>query len=252
MKKIVFTLISILSINAYAAHECGENLGDNCWDCAATENDKCTARLDNGILTISGSGATRSYSDFSSHPEDANPWAGRDDIQKVIVEEGITSLGGNSFENVKIKEVSLPQSLLSLDWEVFQRTSLEFIVIPDNVTTIGGWMFSDSPIKGIVIGQSLNNIQERIGLPNDVVIFCNESDKRSKTCEELISQNNPQYTNNIQPYVINDDGNFVYKNKTYASLADLAKFNHIKKRIYTIDEANTVAGEKNRVSITYR
>ena len=40
--------------------------------------------------------------------------------------------------------------------------------------------------------------------------------------------------------------------KFYTSLSDWAKDNYIKKRIYTIDEANAVAGEKNRVSIKYR
>ena len=38
----------------------------------------------------------------------------------------------------------------------------------------------------------------------------------------------------------------------YASLADLQAGNHLPKRIYTIDEANAVAGVKNRVSIRYR
>ena len=43
-----------------------------------------------------------------------------------------------------------------------------------------------------------------------------------------------------------------YKNKSYASIDDLFSGNYIPKRIYTIDEANQVAGEKNRVSIKYR
>ena len=45
---------------------------------------------------------------------------------------------------------------------------------------------------------------------------------------------------------------FNMNGKFYASLSDWAKDNYIKKRIYTIDEANAVAGEKNRVSIKYR
>ena len=43
-----------------------------------------------------------------------------------------------------------------------------------------------------------------------------------------------------------------YKNKSYASIDDLFSGNYIPKRIYTIDEANQVAGDKNRVSIKYR
>ncbi|MBR1916082.1 MAG: leucine-rich repeat domain-containing protein [Alphaproteobacteria bacterium] len=40
--------------------------------------------------------------------------------------------------------------------------------------------------------------------------------------------------------------------KTYQSLDALLKGNYDKRRIYTIEEANQVAGDKNRVSITYR
>ena len=43
-----------------------------------------------------------------------------------------------------------------------------------------------------------------------------------------------------------------YKNKSYASIDDLLKGKHMPKRIYTIDEANAVTGNKNRVSIKYR
>ena len=45
---------------------------------------------------------------------------------------------------------------------------------------------------------------------------------------------------------------FIVGGKFYASLDDLAQGKYIPKRIYTIDEANRVAGEKNRVSIRYR
>ena len=43
-----------------------------------------------------------------------------------------------------------------------------------------------------------------------------------------------------------------YKNKSYASVDDLLKGKYMPKRIYTLEEANAVAGDKNRVSIKYR
>ena len=48
------------------------------------------------------------------------------------------------------------------------------------------------------------------------------------------------------------NGIFSFNGKFYESLNDLAHHNYIKKRIYTIDEANQVAGDKNRISIRYR
>ncbi len=250
MKKMILILALTTTFNVNAVERCA-NGEQNCWDCSGSGI--CIARLKDGVLTVSGSGATRYYSDYHTDPVNANPWAGRDDIEKVVVEEGITHLGGNMFEDcASIKEVSLPQSLSYIAFEVFQRTSLESIVIPDNVEQMGSWMFTNSPVKGIVIGESLDTIEEWMGLPNDVVIFCNESEKRTKTCKELIEENNSGYETRIQPYEINENGDIIYKNKQYSSLADLAKGKYIPKRIYTIDEASAVAGKKNTFSIRYR
>ena len=83
-------------------------------------------------------------------------------------------------------------------------------------------------------------------------IFCNESEKRTKTCKELIEENNPDEAGKLKSYIITDNGQIKAGNKTYSSLDDLAAGNYIPKRIYTIDEANAVAGLKNRISIKYK
>ena len=71
-------------------------------------------------------------------------------------------------------------------------------------------------------------------------LFANKkSCENQSQCEEMLSaskQNAP----------------FIVGGKFYASLDDFLTGNYVKHRIYTIDEANRVAGEKNRVSITYR
>ncbi len=71
-------------------------------------------------------------------------------------------------------------------------------------------------------------------------LFANKkSCENQSQCEEMLSaskQNAP----------------FIVGGKFYASLDDFLTGNYERKRIYTVDEANRVAGEKNRVSITYR
>ena len=59
---------------------------------------------------------------------------------------------------------------------------------------------------------------------------------------------------NCQALVYADYNGEVIKvgGKDYASLSDLLKGKYMPKRIYTLEEANAVAGEKNRVSIKYR
>ena len=58
-----------------------------------------------------------------------------------------------------------------------------------------------------------------------------------KNCEDILSSNgNP----------------FKVGSKIYNSMADFANGNYVKYRIYTIDEANRVAGEVNTIRIKYR
>ena len=58
-----------------------------------------------------------------------------------------------------------------------------------------------------------------------------------KNCEDILSSNG-------HPFKVGS--------KIYNSMADFANGNYVKHRIYTIEEANFVAGDKNRVSIKYR
>ena len=53
---------------------------------------------------------------------------------------------------------------------------------------------------------------------------------------------------------IQSDGQYMLKfgGKTYQDINALLKGDYVRRRIYTIEEANFVAGDKNRVSITYR
>ena len=58
-----------------------------------------------------------------------------------------------------------------------------------------------------------------------------------KNCEDILASNGAP---------------FKVGSKIYNSMADFANGNYVKHRIYTIEEANFVAGDKNRVSIRYR
>ena len=51
-----------------------------------------------------------------------------------------------------------------------------------------------------------------------------------------------------------DHGGYLLKvgSKTYQNINALLRGDYDRRRIYTIEEANFVAGDKNRVSIKYR
>ena len=89
---------------------------------------ECTWTLDdNGVLTISGNGATESYSSSASLP-----WG--TDIKSVVIENGVTGIGDYAFSDC---------------------TALTSVTVPDSVTRIGSSAFYntawyDSKPDGVV------------------------------------------------------------------------------------------------------
>jgi hypothetical protein len=108
-----------------------------------------------GTLTISGNGATPSYStsttSFSVGYADNPVYAYRDKITKVIFEEGITEIGNMFLRSrdidglYKIASISLPNTLTKIGEYAFDvdfaAGFLTSVTIPENVTTIGGRAF---------------------------------------------------------------------------------------------------------------
>ena len=82
-----------------------------------------------GVLTLSGEGATDDYKyDYST------PWNKiRDNIKKVVVKDGVTAIGTRAFMNCKaIEEVELPDTLLKISEYSFSiglRKELPFCVL---------------------------------------------------------------------------------------------------------------------------
>lgn len=103
--------------------------------CGADEDGaNATWTLDeNGVLTISGTGAIKGFSFSSSSLS----------IKEVVVKEGITEIGRRTFQNcTQIQTVTLPESLTTLEEGTFLGCSgLKKITIPKNCETIGNHAF---------------------------------------------------------------------------------------------------------------
>ena len=82
-----------------------------------TCGDNVSWKLDtNGVLTISGSGAMTAYSSQSPAP-----WSSyKDSITSFVIEEGVTEIKTYAFQSCcKLKNITLPKSLLKLDKGVY-------------------------------------------------------------------------------------------------------------------------------------
>lgn len=94
-----------------------------------------------GVLTISGSGEMRGYA------ADTMPWydiAAK--ITKVVIGEGVTSIGKNAFNNEKagfvFTEIELPSTLISIgNYAFYDCAYINTLAVPASVTTIGRFAF---------------------------------------------------------------------------------------------------------------
>lgn len=141
----------------------------------------------NKTLTISGQGAMYDYEELSGWPQNTitTPWFTlRHSINKVVLEEGVTSIGNYAFtEFSEITSIKIPNSVKSIGNNAFSGCSslqsldipaevaeigngtfykcyaLEFVGVPNSVTSIGGLAFYDCRnLKSINIPEKVTSI----------------------------------------------------------------------------------------------
>ena len=109
-----------------------------------------TWMLEDGILRIAGTGSMDDYVQVKGE-RDKNgkiqlgstaPW--NDCVfSRVVIEEGVLSIGAFAFENCAMTEVSLPGTLVSVGQSAFEHCEkLETVALPDSVTDIGMFAFN--------------------------------------------------------------------------------------------------------------
>ena len=134
MKKIFTLCLSMMllvgmSVQAtpIASGSCGTNL---------------TWSLENGTLTISGTGEMYDYNAMSNRA----PWYNkRSQINAIVINEGLTTIGSYAFEWCgEVRTVTLPQTLTTIHRVAFaQCQKLQAITFPSNLQYIADWVLQD-------------------------------------------------------------------------------------------------------------
>ena len=99
-----------------------------------------TFDVDTGTLTCSGGGEV--VLDDWLHVVmnalfETDDYLAKAEVKKVVVEQGVTSLGKRVFFNCKnLTEAVLPDTLISIGQDAFYSTALTGIVIPESVTDL--------------------------------------------------------------------------------------------------------------------
>ena len=126
---------------------------------SGTCGDNATWELtEDGVLTISGSGAMEDYNSFSDVPWSEYRW---DNIVTVVVGEGITSIGDYAFHTCsRLTSIEIPDSVTSIGDSAFDNCHrLTSIEIPNGVTSIeDSAFFACSGLTSIEIPDSVTYI----------------------------------------------------------------------------------------------
>lgn len=126
-----------------------------------------------GVLTISGTGDCYNY-----HSGSLPPWQDyKAYINKIVIKEGITSVGNQSFKGCKnLSEVIFPNGFSTIGGRAFEGCSfITSITLPASMTTIGTHAFNNVLLqrtiflgtqaqwKAIAIGDSNDRLVEGYG-----------------------------------------------------------------------------------------
>ncbi|MDR2497699.1 MAG: leucine-rich repeat protein [Tannerellaceae bacterium] len=117
------------------------------WQIGIPNAESISAVLNNGTLTITGTGAMQNWTDQA-------PWHSvKDNITSVIINEGITTIGNSAFYFCgNLNSVSLPNSLITIGEYAFSDClNLTSITIPSNVTSIANYAFQITALREIRI-----------------------------------------------------------------------------------------------------
>lgn len=125
--------------------------------------DSITWTLDDaGTLTISGTGTMYDY--FNNFRAPDPPWFDYcTDIQKVVIDDGVTSIGNYAFLRCEnLSSIDIPESVTSIGIDAFVScTSLSSIDIPESVASIGPGAFTNCKrLNSVTVPTGITEIRE--------------------------------------------------------------------------------------------
>lgn len=154
MLSLLLTTLANIGLVLAGGNQCGDNL---------------TWNLSNKVLTISGTGDMYDYYHvWGSTYEGRAPWKSYD-IQSVIINSGVTSIGDEAFysdvsNGSYLTSVSIPNTVKRIGKAAFyNRNGLVSIKIPNSVKEIGEEAFSEcSALRSATLPGNLTRINDGV------------------------------------------------------------------------------------------
>ncbi|MDO4847350.1 MAG: leucine-rich repeat protein [Clostridiaceae bacterium] len=132
---------------------------DNTTDDYTTGDCTWNYDADSKTLTISGNGAMADYGFIPGANEPvAAPWSNLD-IEKVIIEDGVTRIGNDAFMGSGIYDADIADSVTSIGTNAFHSCgALDFVMLPHALTEVGAYAFYKTNLSEIEIPSTVTSI----------------------------------------------------------------------------------------------
>ena len=120
-----------------------------------------------GKLLLRGTGAMYDYDLYTN----MSPFFRNDAVKEIVISNGITTVGDNSFERcLNLESVTLPTTLTSIGTSSFMPADetmgyagkLETLNIPASVTTIKGGAFWGAALKEVIVPRNVATVQKYV------------------------------------------------------------------------------------------
>ena len=132
---------------------------------SAAESGSCgqglTYTLNGNTLTISGQG---DMLDYDYYGDEEAPWADfREQIQRIVIEPGVTSIGSYAFYRCKaLTEIIIPEGVTHIREDAFLLCeSLSAVNLPSTLKSLGREAFNATGLKEVVIPEGVTEIRSR-------------------------------------------------------------------------------------------
>lgn len=110
-----------------------------------------------GTLTISGNGAMPDYSSAAEQPWSSNS----SKIRKVVIGNGVTSIGACAFWKCGVLSAEIPASVTTIGNSAFRESSIISVTIPSGVKTIGDSAFQECQnLSSVTVSEGVETIAQ--------------------------------------------------------------------------------------------
>lgn len=121
-----------------------------------------------GTVTCSGGGEITAYNGYIDAIKntlfETDEYKCRQEIKKVVIEDGVTAIGAEAFEGLAITEIVIPDSVTRIGtkgvgYGAFSGTPITSVTIPDSVTELYGDIFQDCKnLSSVTLSKNLTYI----------------------------------------------------------------------------------------------